>query len=211
MTGSPVIDLYTCRTANGWRASIALEECGLPYVAHAVDLARGDHKAAAFVAIHPMGRVPAIVDDDVPGGSRLALAETLAIALYACEKSGRLIPASAAEKALAWQWSAVVVSGFSAAAAGIFFARQLGADDHAKIIAKYFADLQNYLAAMDGQLRRTPYLAGDTITFADVMAIPTIVRSLPAMAVDLAPFPSIGRWADRVGARPAVVRGLAVP
>ena len=209
--GSPVIDLNTCKTANGYRASIALEECGLPYVAHAMDLPRGDCRTPAFLAINPMGRVPAIVDDDAPGGGRLALAETLAITLYASEKSGLLMPASVAEKALAWQWSAVVVSGFSAAAAGIFFSRQLGADDHVKIIAKFFADIRNYLAAMEGQLARTTYLAGDTITFADLMAIPTIVRSLPAMDVDLQPFPAVRRWADLVGARPAVVRGLAVP
>ena len=206
-----MIDLYTCKTANGWRASIALEECGLPYMAHAVDLPRGDHKTDAFLAINPLGRVPALVDDAAMGGGRLALAETLAIALYASEKSGRLLPASGSEKALAWQWSAIVASGFSAAAAGIFFSRQLGAEDHAKIIAKYFADLQNYLGAMEGQLGRTAYLAGDTITFADVMAIPTIVRSLPAMNVDLAPFPAVRRWADLVGSRPAVIRGLAVP
>ena len=205
-----MIRLYTCKTANGYRASIMLEECELPYTVEAVDLGRAEQKTPAFLQINPLGRLPAIVDDDAYAG-RFALSESLAITLYVAEKAGRLIPAHPAERALAWQWSATIVSGFSAAAAGIFFSRMLDAEAHGKIIAKYFADLQLYLAAMEAQLVRTTFLAGETVSFADMMAIPTIVRSLPAMQVPLDAFPAVRRWAGQIGTRPAVIRGLAVP
>ena len=205
-----MIRLYTCKTANGYRASIMLEECGLPYVVDPLDFGKGEHKTPAFLSINPLGRLPAIVDDDAYGG-RFALSESLAITLYIAEKSGRLIPTSPTERALAWQWSATIVSGFSAAAAGIFFSRQLDAAAHGKIIAKYFADLQLYLAAMEAQLVKSTFLAGETVSFADMMAIPTIARSMPAMEVSLDPFPAIRRWAEQIGTRPAVIRGFAIP
>jgi GST-like protein len=206
-----MITLYTSATPNGFRASIMLEESGLPYRVHAVDMAGGEHKSPDFLAVNATGRIPAIVDDHEGQARPLALAETLAIALYLSEKSGRLSPSDANERAVAYQWAATVISGFGAATPGIFFARQLDAAAHVKMIAKFYADIDNYLGAMNTHLGANAYLAGDTYSFADVLALPTVAVSLKNFEVDLTPFPAVERWRDRVLTRPAVARGLKIP
>ena len=205
-----MLTLYTNATPNGHRAAIMLEETGVPYDVRVVDLAAGEHKTPQFLAINATGRIPAIVDDDAPGG-RLAVAETLAIALYLCEKSGKLMPQNAAERARAWQWAATVISGFGSATPGIFFAKQLGETEHAKLIAKFYADIAGYLTAMDAGLAERPYLAGDTFSFADALAIPVITLSLPRFGVDLNPYVAVCEWRDRVVRRNGVRRGFNVP
>lgn len=205
-----MLTLYTNATPNGHRAAIMLEETGVRYRVSVIDLAAGEHKSSEFLAINATGRIPAIVDDDAPGGP-LALAETLAIALYLCEKSGRLMPDAALGRARAWQWAATVISGFGAATPGIFFAKQLGEADHAKLIAKFYSDIDGYLAAMDGDLTQRSYLAGEEFSFADALAIPVIQLSLPRFGVDLSRYSAVLSWRDRVLQRKGVQRGFAVP
>lgn len=205
-----MITLYTNATPNGHRAAIMLEETGIPYTVAVVDLAAGKHKTPEFLAINATGRIPAIVDDDTPEGT-LALAETLAIALYLCEKSGNLMPQTVSGRARAWQWAATVISGFGAATPGLFFAKQLGETEHAKLIAKFYADIAGYLTAMDADLAQRPYLAGEEFCFADALAIPVIVLSLPRFGVDLTPYPAVCRWRELVMQREGVQRGFKVP
>jgi glutathione S-transferase len=206
-----MITLYTSATPNGHRASIALEECGLDYRVKAVDLFAGEHKTPAFLAVNTAGKIPAIVDDAAEAGAPFALSETLAIALYLGEKSGRLIPASATERALAYQWAATAISGFGAATSGIYFARQIDEAAHAGLIAKFYRDLDNYLGAMDKHLQSHAYLGGSSFSFADTLAIPTIVLSMKTFGVDITSFTAVLRWRDEVTARPAVQRGFAIP
>ncbi len=206
-----MITLYTSATPNGYRASIALEESGLDYQVKAVNLAAGEHKTPAFLALNATGRIPAIVDDAAETASPFALSETLAIALYVSEKSGRLSPASATERGLAYQWAATVISGFGAATSGIYFARQIDETAHARVIAKFYGDLDVYLRAMDQHLQTHAYLGGSSFSFADTLAIPTVVLSMKNFKVDLEGFAAVRRWRDDVLARPAVQRGLAIP
>jgi len=205
-----MITLFTSATPNGYRASIMLEETGLDYTLRAVSLQAGEHKTPAFLAVNATGRIPAIVDHAV-AGAPFALSETLAIALYLAEKSGKLIPASATDRALAYQWAATVISGFGAATTGIYFGRQLDEAGHAKLIAKYFADIEVFLKAMDAHLEAHAYLGGSEFSFADALAFPTVALSLKNFKVDVEPYRAVVRWRDAVAARPAVQRGLAVP
>ncbi len=206
-----MITLYTSATPNGYRASIMLEESGQPYRVHEVDMKALEHKSPAFLALNATGRIPAIVDDAPAEAEPVSLAETLAITLYLAEKSGRLLPAAAAKRAMAYQWAATVISGFGAATPGIFFARQLDEAAHQKIIAKFYADIDNYLTAMDAHLAANPYLAGEEVSFADILAIPTVVLSLKNFKVDLTPFAAVRRWRDEIVQRPAVQKGFTVP
>jgi glutathione S-transferase len=206
-----MITLYTSATPNGHRAAIALEESGLDYDVKAVNLAAGEHKTPSFLALNATGRIPAIVDQDAEGGAPFALSETLAIALYVSEKSGRLSPRSATDRGLAYQWAATVISGFGAATSGIYFARQINETAHAGLIAKLYGDLDVYLRAMDQHLQTHAYLGGSEFSFADTLAIPTIVLSMKNFHVDLAGFTAVLRWRDEVMARPAVQRGFAIP
>jgi glutathione S-transferase len=206
-----MITLYTSATPNGHRAAIVLEESGLDYQVQAVNLAAGEHKTPAFLALNATGRIPAIVDDETETGAPFALSESLAIALYVSEKSGRLSPASAVERGLAYQWAATVISGFGAATSGIYFARQIDADAHAGLIAKLYGDLDVYLGAMDQHLQTHDYLGGSAFSYADALAIPTIVLSMKNFKVDLERFPAILRWRDAVMERRAVQRGFSIP
>jgi glutathione S-transferase len=112
---------------------------------------------------------------------------------------------------LAYQWAATVISGFGAATPGIFFARQLDEAAHTKIIAKFFADIDLYLGAMNERLAKTQYLAGSDFSFADVLAIPTMVVSMKNFKVDLSPYKDVLRWRDEVALRPAVRQGFKIP
>src|SRR4051794_10816823 len=94
-----MIDLYAAGTSNGMRARIALEECGLKYNWHPIDLAKGEHKTPQFLALNPMGQIPVIVDNEGPGGSKVTLAQSSAIMVYCAEKAGKFIPKDGAKKA----------------------------------------------------------------------------------------------------------------
>jgi GST-like protein len=111
-----MIELYLAGTANGLRAAVALEECGLQYRPHAVDLAKNEQRNPEFLKINPAGLIPALVDPEGPGGKPLTLSQSGAIVLYAAEKSGRFLPRDAAQRAIALQWFMQAASDISGAA-----------------------------------------------------------------------------------------------
>ena len=120
------------------------------------------------------------------------------------------MPETLEGRAQAWQWAAIVATGFGSAIPGIFFARMLGATAHAKLIAKYFADLDVCFAAMDAHLARQRFLAGETYSYADALAAP-LLPTANAFEIDLDRFPAVLRWRDEVFDRPAVKAGMQVP
>ena len=205
-----MITLYTAKTGNGYRVSILLEELGLPYEVVATDVSPTAPRSPAFLAASPLGKIPAIVDTDTADGKPVTVAESLAIALYLTEKTGKLIPSTASKRAMAWQWSAIVASGFGSAIPGIFFAKMLGEAEHAKLIAKYYEDIDRCFGAMDAHLNANAYLAGETYSYVDCLAAP-LLPTAKAFGVDLDRFPAVLRWRDQVFDRPAVQKGMAVP
>ncbi|MBI3709013.1 MAG: glutathione S-transferase N-terminal domain-containing protein, partial [Proteobacteria bacterium] len=120
-----MIDLYTAATGNGRRAAVMLEECGLPYRAHAVDLAKGGGKTPDFLKLNPMGAIPVIVDKDGPGGRALTLSQSGAILIYLAEKSGKFLPKDAAKRADALQWLMHVMSDQQPTSSAMFYVSQL--------------------------------------------------------------------------------------
>lgn len=205
-----MIELYTTASANGYRAAIMLEETGSEYTVHPVDLKTGAHRTPAFLKINPIGLIPVIIDKEAAGGP-ISIAETLAIALYLCERSGQLMPPTIAGRALAWQWAATGVSGFGPALFGTFLARHYDAQGHAPLIERYMQTVTNNFVAMNAALAERPYIAGDTFSFADVLLIPFALISAPQFALDFTELPHLSRWRDLVAMRPAVQRGLLVP
>jgi GSH-dependent disulfide-bond oxidoreductase len=205
-----MITLFTAKTGNGYRVSILLEELGLPYETVVTDIRVDAERTPRFLAVSPLGKIPAILDPDTVDGAPVALAESLAIALYLTEKTGKLMPQSLAERARAWQWAAIVASGFGAAIPGIFFGRLLGETEHAKLIAKYYDDIDRYFGAMDAHLATHAFLAGERYSFADCLAAP-LLPTAKAFGVDLDQFPSLNLWGEQVFERPAVRRGMAAP
>jgi GSH-dependent disulfide-bond oxidoreductase len=203
-----MITLYTSATGNGYRVSIMLEEVRLPYQAKGINFGSGAHRTPEFMALNPLGKIPVIVDEDADGGP-LVLAESLAICLYLAEKTGKLLPGSLRERALAWEWGSSIVSNFGGAFAGIFFARQGAAPDET-LIAKYNEDIERYFQAMEAALQTRPYLAGADYSYADVLAAPMVLGTGPAFGVQIERFPAIVRWREAVKARPAVAKGMTV-
>jgi GST-like protein len=198
-----MIQLYTAPTPNGRKVSIALEELGLPYTVHAVDLKAGEQKTPDFLAINPNGRIPAIVDDG------FAVFESGAILLYLAETCGRLLPATAQGRSIAIQWLMWQVGGLGPmhGQANVFnryFPEKLPA-----VIARYQAETMRLFGVMDRRLADHGYLAGD-YSIADIACWPWVMQHDWA-GLDISGFTHLIRWLAAIGARPAVQRGAAVP
>jgi GST-like protein len=205
------IDLYTWATPNGRKVSIMLEECGLSYNTHEVNIGKGEQHEPAFLAISPNNRIPAIVDADGPGGKPLALFESGAILIYLAEKSGSdLLPASGAKRANVLQWLMWQMGGLGP---------MIGQAHHFLFDPKevvpygqkrYHDETKRLYGVLDRQLASNEFMAGRAYSIADIATYPWISR-FARHQVDLNDFTNVKRWFDRLTARVAVQKGMAVP
>jgi len=205
-----MIELYTWGTPNGRKASIMLEEVGLPYKVHKVDIGKGDQFKPEYVAINPYSKIPAIIDPEGPDGKPLTLFESGAILVYLAGKTGKLLPAAARGKYLTLQWLM-----FQMGAVGPFFGQVHHFLRAAKVevpyaIERYVKEKDRVYGVLDRRLGEARYLAGGEYTIADVATYPWVARH-EWHKTDLNLFPNVKRWFDAIGARPAVQRGMAVP
>jgi glutathione S-transferase/GST-like protein len=201
-----MIDLYTAATPNGWKVSIALEELGLPYNVHNIDLRSGEQKAPAFTAINPNGRIPAIVDR---GNGDFPVFESGAILLYLAEKTGRLIPPDEKGRSRVLQWLMFQMGGVGPmmGQANVFtryFPEQLPS-----VIDRYRRESRRLFEVLDGQLQDNEYLAGD-YSIADI-ANWSWVHTYEWPGVEVDGLDNLRRWIDSIAARPAVQKGVATP
>ena len=202
-----MIDLYTFGTGNGKRASVMLEECGLPYTAHKIDLTKGEHKKPEYLRINPAGVIPAIVDSEGPGGKPLTLSQSGAIALYAAEKSGKFLPRDPVRRILAIQWLMHSVSD-CALSVGTIFVTGMLPDKPPSVIARFKERLSGFFRAIDSHLGQNEYLAGE-LSIAD-FALYTVVTTGKTL-LEWKDFQNLDRWAATLGARPGVQKGMKVP
>jgi GST-like protein len=205
-----VIDLYAAGTSNGMRATIVLEETGLPYKLHLIDLMKGDHKKPEFLARNPFGQIPVMVDSDGPGGKPATVAQSAAIMLYAAEKSGKFLPKDPAKKA------ATMVALFNAAAdmggtLGSIFTIARAKEPHKPSQELFEARWKQYMAAWDGVLGKQRYCAGDELTIADFALYGTLARAKGVMPAMVSGYANIDRWLAEIGARPGVQKGMKFP
>jgi GSH-dependent disulfide-bond oxidoreductase len=213
-----MIDLYTYRTSNGRKASIMLEECGIDYALHVVDITADEQDVAGFRAINPNGRIPAIIDRDGPdgvGGEPLALFESGAILLYFAEKTGRFLPADEAGRWIATQWLMWQMGGVGPNFGQAFhFLHQHPEDAPVDAIEygreRYVGEVRRLCTVMDGCLADSAFLAGADYSVADIATYPWIALH-KWFDLDLAAMPHLRRWYDTIKARPAVQRGMDVP
>ena len=203
-----MIDLYTWPTPNGFKVSIMLEECALPYAAHAVDIGAGDQFKPDFLAISPNNKIPAIVDHDGPDGKPISLFESGAILVYLAGKTGRFLPADVRGKYLALQWLMFQMGGLGPMLGQAHHFRLYAPEKVEYAIKRYTNEARRLYGVMDRRLAVAAYFAGE-YSVAD-MAIFPWTRSHANQGIDLAEFPNVQRWFNAVAARPAVQRGLAV-
>ena len=201
-----MIDLYTWQTPNGRKVSIMLEETGLAYAAHAVDITRDEQFAPDFLAISPNNKIPAIVDRD--GGA--SMMESGAILLYLADKAGMLMPADAAGRWKVMEWLMMQMGsvGPMLGQTHHFLRAAKGKAPYAE--ERYLKENRRIYGVLDKRLEESAYLAGPGYTVADVAVWPWISR-YEWQTMDLHDWPNLKRWYVEIADRPAVKRGYDVP
>ena len=210
------LQLYSLNTPNGVKASIMLEEIGLPYEPHLVDIMKDETWGPEFLSLNPNGKIPAILDPDGPGGKPLALFESGAILIYLAEKTGKLIPADAAGRYETIQWVMWQMGGLGPMFGQLgFFHKFAGkAIEDKRPLDRYVAESKRLLGVLDTRLEGRDWIMGD-YTIADISMLGW-VRNLIGFyeARDLVEFDALKNvpaWLERGLARPAVQRGLEIP
>lgn len=201
-----MIDLYTAGTPNGWKASVTLEELGLPYQAVRIDLGAKQQKEAWYLRINPNGRIPAIIDRDADD---FAVFESGAIMIYLAEKVGRLLPHDAKGRSQVLQWLMFQMGGVGPmmGQANVFF--RYWPEKLAPIIARYQSESGRLFEVLNRRLGESEYLAGE-FSIADI-ANWAWVRGYAWSGVSVEGLDNLMRWLAAIEARPASKRGLAVP
>lgn len=204
-----MIELYTWGTSNGRKASIMLEECGLPYRVHPINIGKDEQFTPQFLAINPNGKIPAIVDPEGPGGKPFKLFESGAILVYLAGKTGRFLPADDAGRYVALQWLMFQMGGIGPIFGQVHHFLRAAKEKVPYAIQRFTTENRRLYGVLDKRLGEVPFLAGE-YSIADIATYPWVFRH-PWQEVDLAAFPNVKRWYDTLSARPGVARGMAVP
>jgi GST-like protein len=202
------ITLYFWSTPNGFKISIMLEELAAPYRVKFIDLGKGEQFAPEFLAVSPNNRIPAIVDPDGPDGQPLAIFESGAILQYLGRKFGALYPSNERVKAEVDQWLFWQVGGLGPTAGQCNHFRNFAPEKIPYAIDRSTREVERLFAVMEKQLAKRDYLAG-AYSIADVASFPW-ARTWRTLGQDIAKFPNVERWLERIAERPAVINGLAV-
>lgn len=204
-----MIEVYSWPTPNGHKVHIMLEECGLPYRVHAVDIGAGEQFDPAFLAISPNNKIPAIVDPDGPDGQPISLFESGAILLYLAGKTGRFLPADVRGKYTVLQWLMFQMGGLGPMLGQAHHFRIYAPEKIAYAIERYTNEARRLYGVLNRQIARQRYIAGDDYSIADIAVFPWL-RSWKNQGIDWTDYPHLKGWFDEVAARPAVRRGVEV-
>jgi GSH-dependent disulfide-bond oxidoreductase len=202
------IELYYWPTPNGWKISIMLEECGLPYVVRPVDISKGEQFSPQFLAISPNNRMPAILDPNGPGGRPISVFESGAILQYLGRKTGQFYPRDERARVAVDEWLFWQMGGLGPMAGQANHFRRYAAVKIAYAIDRYTNEVNRLFGVMNTRLATREFLAG-RYSIAD-MACVGWVRLAERMGQELAQFPHLKRWFETIRARPAVKRAFAI-
>ncbi|MDZ7590692.1 MAG: glutathione S-transferase N-terminal domain-containing protein [Rubrivivax sp.] len=204
-----MIQVYSWATPNGHKVHIMLEECGLPYRAHAVDIGAGDQFAPEFLAISPNNKIPAIVDPEGPDGEPISLFESGAILLYLAAKTGLLLPASVRDKYEVLQWLMFQMGSVGPMLGQAHHFRLYAPEKIPYAIDRYTSEARRLYGVMNRRLARSRYFGGAEYSIADIAVFPWL-RSWKNQGIAWDDYPHLRGWFDEIGARPAVQRGVEV-
>lgn len=204
-----MIDIYSTATPNGHKIHIMLEECGLPYRVHHIDIGAGDQFTPAFLAISPNNKIPAIVDSEGPDGKPISLFESGAILIYLAGKTGKFLGASDREKFTALQWLMFQMGSVGPMLGQAHHFRVYAPEKIDYAIKRYTNEAKRLYGVIDKRLSNSKYLAGDIYTIADIATFPWL-RSWKNQGIELSEYPHVQRWFDKIAARDAVKKGVSV-
>lgn len=210
-----VIQLYSFPTPNGVKASIALEEMGLPYEAHRVTLADSDVKSDEFLSLNPNNKIPALIDPNGPGGAPIALWESGAILIYLAEKTGKFLGRSEADKYQVIKWVMFQMGGLGPMLGQLgYFHKFAGSEiEDPRPRARFVAEAKRLLNVLEGELADKDWIAGD-YSIADMAIAPWLAQLRPYEAEGLVGWGELTHapaYLDRFLARPAVKKGRQTP
>lgn len=211
------LQLYSLNTPNGVKASIMLEETGLPYEAHLVDIMEGESKTPEFLSLNPNGKIPAIIDPDGPGGQPLGLFESGAILMYLAEKTGKFLPPDPARRWETVQWVFFQMGGIGPMFGQVgYFHKFDGRNlEDKRPLERYVNEAKRLLGVLDRRLENRQWIMDDDYTIADIATLGW-VRNLIGFyeagdLVEFSTFKNVSQWLEHGLARPAVQRGLEIP
>ena len=203
-----MIDLYSWTTPNGHKIHIMLEEIGLPYEVHPIDIGIGDQFKPDFLKISPNNKMPAIVDRDGPGGKPYSVFESGAILMYLAEKTGKLMPSETRARYDVIQWLMFQMGGIGPMLGQVHHFRAYAPEQIPYAINRYTNEAKRLYGVMDRRLDGREWFADD-YSIADIAIFPWL-RSWERQGIVLDEFPNVKRWFHKIEARPAVQRGLKV-
>jgi GST-like protein len=201
-----MIELYAWPTPNGFKISIMLEEVGLPYSVHPVDIGKGDQFDPAFLRISPNNKIPAIVDPEGPGGKSISVFESGAILIYLADKTAKLLPREGAGRYAALEWLMFQMGGIGPMLGQAHHFRLYAPEQIQYAIDRYTNESKRLYAVLDRRLDGQEFVAGE-YSIADIAIMPWL-RYPERQGVEIADYPNVRRWRDAIAARPAVQRGL---
>ena len=206
-----MIDFYTFATPNGRKVSILLEELGLEYSTHVVDIRNGDQSKPEYLAINPNGKIPAIVDHDGPDGKPLSMFESGAILIYLCEKTAsNLLPVEPRARAETMSWLMFQMAGVGPMFGQTHHFLHFAPEKVPYGIERYSKETKRLYGVLEHRLTDCPYVGGLTYTIADIATFPWVDRH-ELHGVDLKDFPHIQKWHVELKMRTAVQVGMAIP
>ena len=203
------IDVFSWPTPNGHKVHIMLEECGLAYRVHPVDIGAGDQFAPGFLAISPNNKIPAITDTEGPDGEPISLFESGAILLYLAGKTGKLLPADTRGKYEVLQWLMFQMGSVGPMLGQAHHFRIYAPQKLPYAIERYTNEARRLYGVINKRLAHTTYLGGPQYSIADIAVFPWL-RSWKNQGVEMADYPHLKGWFDEIAKRPAVQRGLEV-
>ena len=203
------IDLYYWPTPNGWKITIMLEECGLPYTLRYVNISKGDQFEPSFLAFSPNNRMPAIVDPDGPGGIAISIFESGAILQYLGRKTGQFYPADERARVEVDQWLFWQMAGLGPMAGQTHHFRNYATEKIPYAIDRYVNETHRLYGVMNKRLADREFLAGD-YSIADIACVGW-VKLWEGQGQHIDEFPNVKRWLETLLARPAVKKGLEIP
>jgi len=203
-----MIQLYTWGTPNGKKVSIMMEEIGMPYEVHPINIGQGDQFKPEYLAINPNNKIPSIIDPDGPGGKSFTLFESGAILMYLAEKSGKLWPADMRQRYTVLQWLMFQMGGVGPmfGQANYFYRLE---EKIPFAIERFHKEALRLYAVLEKALGKSEFLAGE-YSIADIATYPWVWRH-EMHHVKLEDFPKVKRWYDNISNRPAVKRGMEIP
>jgi len=201
-----MIELYTWNTSNGRKVNIMVEELGIPYTIHPIDIGEGDQFQPDYVAINPNSKIPAIVDTEGPDGKPITVFESGAILIYLAEKTGRFYPADAHTRYQILQWLMFQMSAVGPMLGQLHHFKKAAKEQVPYALERFGTEARRIYGVLDARLKDHAYLADD-YSIADIAVYPWVSR-YDWQEIPLEDFPNVKRWFDEIGKRPAVEKGM---